>query len=256
MISLLRLSYLSYLGTGVFGKLKNHIINKILVPIVQITFFAMISYYFRDSIYVEFVLIGNAVFMVVLSTILGVVTSVARDREIGIMELILLSPINRFVLLTSKAALHILDGLFMSLIGFILIMVVWGVDISLYQFVLIGILLFFISISMSMLGIFLGVLTFIYKDTISIANFSMLILLFISGINFPTELLPTPLQLLSIITPLSYGVDVIRELIIDMHIDLITLTSMIVIGLIYFLLALLLMFITEKLLVNKASFGK
>ncbi|MBG9783150.1 ABC transporter permease [Shouchella lehensis] len=248
---LLRLSYLAYVGTGVFGNLKNHILNKSIVPITQIIFFALVAYFFRDDSYVNYVLVGNVVFMLVLSNILGVVTSVARDREIGLMQFILISPIERYLFLLSKAFIHIFDGLFMSIIGFLFISFFWTINISSLEFIALLGLLLLLSISLSMMGVFLGVLTFIYKDTVSIANFSMLGLLFISGINFPTVQLPLVLDLLSYTTPLKYGVTLIRDFLDGAKFDVVNLIIMIIIGLFYFLLALIMMNMIERKLTSK-----
>lgn len=236
--SFLNLSYLTYKSTNLYQNKTQFILMKILLPIFQLLFFAIIGYFGRGMEYMEFVVVGNATYTICLTTIMGVVTSIARDREIGTLPLIFLSPRNKLSILLSKTLVNIFDGFISSFIAFAITKFFFNIQIELLDAVILVIILFVLSICLSMIGIFFGCLALVYKDTVSIANLTVLIILFVSGVNFPVEELPFPLFVLAQFSPLTFGLDIIRPLIDGEGLELLNFFKMVLVGLVYLALAI------------------
>jgi ABC-2 type transport system permease protein len=60
-------------------------------------------------------------------------------------------------------------------------------------------------------GLLIGGLSFYYRDPMVFANIFTFILLIFSGVNFPIQALPQPLQIVSYAFPLTYGIDAGRK---------------------------------------------
>jgi ABC-2 type transport system permease protein len=60
-------------------------------------------------------------------------------------------------------------------------------------------------------GLLIGGLAFYYREPLVFANIFTFILLIFCGVNFPIQNLPQPLQAVSYIFPLTYGIDAGRK---------------------------------------------
>uniref|UniRef100_UPI00403F3106 ABC transporter permease n=1 Tax=Paenibacillus sp. FSL R10-2734 TaxID=2954691 RepID=UPI00403F3106 len=250
------LSILSFKGSNISVNGHQYVINKLLVPFLEITFFYIVTMYFRGNEYryLEFMLIGNSVYMVSLSTVMGIVFTIARDREIGMLPIVLISPIRKSNLFIAKSVLHIIEGVLLGCIGFIFSVLFLGLEIELDSAFLVFVILFLISLSMASLGILLGCLTMILKDTIAFANFALLFLLFVSGVNFPAEELPMSLAFFSKLSPLYYGLEVIRGIIVSKTFSIESLVSMLLVSLGYFLLSICIFKTIEMFALKKSTY--
>jgi len=67
------------------------------------------------------------------------------------------------------------------------------------------------AFTMAGFGLMVGGLAFYFRDPLVFANIFTFILLVFCGINFPVQDLPQPLQVISYIFPLTYGVEAGRR---------------------------------------------
>jgi ABC-2 type transport system permease protein len=73
------------------------------------------------------------------------------------------------------------------------------------------VVVFLTAFTMSGFGLLIGGLSFYYRNPLVFANIFTFILLIFCGINFPIQDLPNPLQVVSYVFPLTYGVDAGRK---------------------------------------------
>ncbi len=141
--------------------------------------------------------------------------SIVREKETGTMEVLLVSPVRpqRIILaklvpyfLLSCAVLAIILGIVYGLLGLPLSSTVFNV---------IWVSLLYILLSLGM-GVFVSALT--SKQIVALLISGMLFMLpvfMLSGMIFPVENMPEPLQWLSTIIPARWYVDAIRKLMIE-----------------------------------------
>ncbi len=159
----------------------------------------------------KFVFPGIIAMSIMFSSIFYGIT-VVWDREFGFLKEILAAPVRRYVVALGK----ILAGATISTVqGIIVLMLVpFLAEVSLSLTMVLKLVPFFFLLSLvtSSIGISLGA---VIK---SIQAFQVVILVlvmplyFLSGAFFPLKNLPTWMDVLSTIDPLTYGVDPIRQI--------------------------------------------
>ena len=138
--------------------------------------------------------------------------TVVWDREFGFLKEILASPVRRYVVALGKILAGSTISTTQALI--VLMFVPWLAEVSLSLSMVIKLLpfIFLLAVVTSSLGVILGAII----KSIQAFQVVMLVLVmplyFLSGAFFPLKNLPTWMEILSKIDPLTYGVDPIRQI--------------------------------------------
>ena len=133
--------------------------------------------------------------------------SIVREKEVGTIEQLLVTPIKTGELFAAKTAPTLLMGL---LSVFPSLLIVWWFGVPLR-----GSLLLFLALTALFLlsAIGLGVLVASISRTLQqallLSFFGLFPIMFLSGTLVPVESMPDFLQLLSLLSPLRYYMDVI-----------------------------------------------
>lgn len=137
--------------------------------------------------------------------------SVVWDREFGFLKEILVAPIGRSGIVLGKAAgsaaVAVMQGIIMLVLAPIL-----GVSLTPLLVVELIPMLILISVSLSGLGILIASRMRSQQSFQIIVQIIIFPLIFLSGVFFPVNSVPTWLAVISKINPLTYGVDAIRQL--------------------------------------------
>lgn len=156
------------------------------------------------------------VMALVLLLVSAMMTSVtiAREKEVGTMEVLLVSPLSQVQILFGKVVPYMLLS---SLNGLIIIALgVWllGMPLNGSLALLLTVTLLFILLSLA-----LGLLISSVTDSQLVALFSSLVVLlmpslFLSGFIFPIESMPRILQVISNIIPAKYFIGLVKGIMI------------------------------------------
>ncbi|MFC1965409.1 ABC transporter permease [Chloroflexota bacterium] len=149
--------------------------------------------------------------MTVLMTSVFSGLSMVWDREFGFLKEVLVAPISRSGIVLGKA----IGGAGVAVIqGFILLILapVVGIKLSLDLVIRLVPLLIVLSLSLSGLGILVASRMRSQQGFHMVVQLIVFPLIFLSGIFFPVNNVPTWLEIMSKINPLTYGVDAIRQL--------------------------------------------
>jgi ABC-2 type transport system permease protein len=137
--------------------------------------------------------------------------SVVWDREFGFLKEILVAPLGRSGIVLGKAVgsatVAVMQGIIMLVLAPIL-----GVSLTPLMVLELIPLLILVSVSLSGLGILVASRMRSqqgFQLTVQIIIFP---LIFLSGVFFPVNNVPTWMAVISKINPLTYGVDAIRQL--------------------------------------------
>ena len=140
--------------------------------------------------------------------------SIAREKELGTMEVLLVSPMKPFLIILSK----IVPYFTISVINYITILIlsvyVLKVPIAGSLILLSGLSLLFIMVSL-LLGILISSL--VEKQIVALLISGMLLMMpavFLSGLMFPIESMPEVLQWLSHILPVKWFIIAVRNVMI------------------------------------------
>ena len=136
--------------------------------------------------------------------------SVVWDREFGFLKEVLVAPLSRTGIVLGKAVGTAVISLGQGLIMLALAPVI-GVTVDGMLILKLIPLIIIVSVSMSGFGILLASRMRSMQGFQLMANVILMPLVFLSGIFFPVNNVPTWLEVISKINPLTYGVDAIRQ---------------------------------------------
>ena len=206
-----RSTYLQYVALFQWASIQGYIAYKVLLPVTQILFFVELGVYATGPQNALYFALGNALQLTANAGIFGVIATVANERQYGTLPILLASPANRLVTFLSRAVVNVIDGIATVVVGLVIVVVLFHLDLRNANLPLLGACVIVISLTTAGLGLMFGSIGLAMRDAIIIANIVYYLLLIICGINFPVSRLPGALQLLAYSLPLTRGVEAARE---------------------------------------------
>lgn len=161
----------------------------------------------------EFMAPGFLALMVMMGGMGGLASAISREREIGTLDGMMMSPISRYSVVMGKAVSQTVRGLLQGLIMLGTTMIFFGVRIYGNPMLMLLILL------LGVLG-FVGIgiiATSIASEQESATMMLMMLqlpMMFLSGILYPIEQLPGWMQMISKAIPLTYAVTALRKVMV------------------------------------------
>ncbi len=157
---------------------------------------------------------GVMAMVLMLVCVLMTAVAIVKEKELGTMEILLVSPIRPSLVIISKAVPYLILA-FINLVTIILLSVyVLDVPVKGNLFLLLGVSLLFIITCLS-----LGILISIQTDSQQAAMFASLLgmllpTVILSGFMFPIENMPLPLQIISNIVPSRWYYIIVKNVMI------------------------------------------
>ena len=188
-----------------------YLASKILMPLWQLVFFVELGTYATGRSNALYFAVGNALQLTAVNGVFGVVMTVGNERWFGTLPMLLGSPANRVATFLGRALMHILDGVTGVAAGFLLAILIYGLDLRHANLALLAVCIVLISVTTSGLGLMFGSISLVTRDVLLIANTLYFLLLVLCGVNFPVSRLPGWLQALSWALPMTRGVEAARE---------------------------------------------
>ena len=168
-----------------------------------------------DVNFIQFIYPGIIAMTVVMSSLFAG-TSVVVDREYGFLKEVLVAPLSRVGIILGKA----LGGSLTALIqGTIMLAIAPLVGLSISPLLVLKLLptLLVLSLSLSGLGILMATRMRSQQGFQFLMQLMVFPLIFLSGVFFPVQGVPTWLQIVAKFNPLTYGVDAIRQIFLGPH---------------------------------------
>lgn len=206
-----RSTLLQYVALFQWASVRGYVAYKVLLPVTQILFFVELGVYATGKQNALYFALGNALQLTANAGIFGVIATVANERQYGTLPLLLASPANRLVTFLSRAVVNVIDGIATVIVGLVVSVLLFGVDLHQANFLLLGFCVVLISVTTAGLGLMFGSIGLVMRDAIIIANVVYYVLLIVCGVNFPVSRLPGALQVVSYALPLTRGVQAARE---------------------------------------------
>lgn len=156
----------------------------------------------------EFIFPGIVAMTVLFTSIFSAI-SIVWDREFGFLKEVLVAPISRWAIVIGKAlggsTVAVLQGCLMLFLA-----PLTGIWLSPQQIILSVLVMFLIAFAITGLGIVIAARMKEMEGFQMIVNFVIMPIFFLSGALFPLDRLPGWLTFLTRLDPLTYGVDMLR----------------------------------------------
>ncbi len=157
----------------------------------------------------EFIFPG-IISMTVLFTSIFSAVSIVWDREFGFLKEVLVAPVSRWAIVVGKAmggsTVAVLQGCLMLVLAPLV-----GVTLTIPVVLLSVAVMFLIALAITGLGIMIAARMKEMEGFQMVVNFIIMPIFFLSGALFPLDRLPQWLSVLTRLDPLTYGVDLLRR---------------------------------------------
>ncbi len=163
--------------------------------------------------YLQFIFPGMIGMTILFSSIFSSI-SIVWDREFGFMKEMLVAPISRISIVIGKA----ISGTLISVAQAIIILVLipfLGIHITVLQFIEVVAVSLLVSLCVTSLGILIAARLTSFDGFNIIMNFLVMPMLFLSGAMYPVTSMPRVLRQLTLINPLTYGVDAFKHVLLE-----------------------------------------
>ena len=194
---------------------RSRLISSFMFPLIFLIVFGagfsrIVGRLEGDVNFIQFIYPGIIAMTVVMSSLFAG-TSVVVDREYGFLKEVLVAPLSRVGIILGKA----LGGSLTALIqGTIMLAIAPLVGLSISPLLVLQLLptLLVLSLSLSGLGILMATRMRSQQGFQFLMQLMVFPLIFLSGVFFPVQGVPTWLQIVAKFNPLTYGVDAIRQI--------------------------------------------
>ena len=151
-----------------------------------------------------------ALILMLISAMMTSIT-IAREREMGTMEILLVSPLKAIHIVLGKVAPYLLLSLIDAIVIILLGNVVFDVPIRGSLVILMALVIIYIMMALS-LGILISTIANSQQVAMFISGFALLLpTMLLSGFIFPIENMPYVLQLVSNIMPARWFIDALKQ---------------------------------------------
>lgn len=156
---------------------------------------------------------GMIVIVLFLFTTLFTSTSIVRERELGTIEQLIVTPIRPIELVVAKVLPYVLVAFLVIIEVLTAGVLVFGVPINGSISLLLGLCSLFLVSALG-IGIFISSLAKTQVEAFLMTFATIMPTIFLSGFYFPLEAMPRWLQVISYVIPARYGLIIIRSIIL------------------------------------------
>jgi len=160
-----------------------------------------------------FMIPGMMVIVLFVFTTLFTATSIVRERELGTIEQLIVTPIRPIELIVAKVLPYVLISLFIVVEVLFIGVLVFGVPIRGSLPLLLGLASLFLLTALG-IGIFVSSVANTQPEAFLMTWATMLPTIFLSGLFFPIDAMPRWLQLISYLIPARYAMVIMRGIIL------------------------------------------
>jgi ABC-2 type transport system permease protein len=204
---------LSYAALFAWLRPTTYAASKIVMPLTQMLFFTFLGSFATGPSNAHFYVIGNAVQIAAVSGIFGVTMSIGGERWSGTLVYLFGAPANRMTMFFGRAFMHIIDGTIGVVIAFLWGVILFKLDLSHTNLSALALTIIVTTLSTCGLGLLMGCLSLLTANVMFVNNTVYFLLLIFSGANVELSQLPSWMQAISSVLPLTRGITSARALI-------------------------------------------
>lgn len=162
--------------------------------------------------YFGFAMIGFTTLALVEASLLAFSKRIRRDQTTGMLEAIMATPVPNWQLLLGGAAYEIIFAVVVNGLQVVVAVALFGFrpEIGVSGAVAIAVVYPSLLLIFCSLGILIAAFAIVYKDPAALIGLVSAAMAVLTGVWFPTDLLPGVLQAVSSLIPLTWANDVLR----------------------------------------------
>ncbi len=162
----------------------------------------------------KFLIPGLFCMILITTAVILTTLSIVREKELGSMEQLRVSPLGSFELIIGKTIPYTIVALFVAVFTLFISNIAFGLEIKGNYLTLFWTTIIFLIGTLS-LGIFISTVSDSQQVAFQIASIATMLPTFIlSGFIFPIESMPWPIQILTNITPAKFYIIILRAIIL------------------------------------------
>jgi ABC-2 type transport system permease protein len=161
----------------------------------------------------QFLAPGFVALTVVTGSLIGVATSISKEKEQGTMDGLLVAPVSDISIIAGKVIAQTVRGMIQGAITLVLSVLIFNVRIYGSPIIMV-IVMFLGTASFVGIGIVLSAIAPDQETANVMASLLQFPMMFLCGIMFPIEQLPSWMQLIGKGLPLYYAADALRKVVI------------------------------------------
>ena len=168
------------------------------------------SFWYNETLnYKTFMVPGILVLIVTMITLFLSGMNIVREKEIGTLEQINVTPIKKHQFIIGKLFPFVLIGLLLLTIGLVISKVIFSIPINGSILLMYGYTIIYILVILG-IGLFISNFTDTQQQAMFISWFFVVIFILMSGLFTPIESMPKWAQVLTDFNPIKYFVEVMR----------------------------------------------
>ena len=180
--------------------------------VAQVVFFALIGRLLGTQEAVRFLVIGNAVMLAAMASLLAV-AGTTWERRAGTLPLLIASPASPPLVFAGRSLVFVGDGLLISLGALLVVAPLFDIALPWTRVPLVVPLVVVTAVSTYGLATFLGGLVLrAMSARNAVGNVAQTTIMAICGVNVPLAFYPAPVEWLAHALPLTHGLRAIRDL--------------------------------------------
>lgn len=249
-----RLSYLNFKALFGYYETKSYFLLKIINSLFQMIFFTFFALYIFDIKDCTFWIIGNAFMLSTCNSLFGVGLNATYERVFGTLKYSVISNLNTLYKYLIQIFMHVLEGTLEILLGIGLGILLFGMKISIGNFIYIIIISIFSMFSACSFCLIIGQLGLLMRDMNLFINIVNMMIMICSGVNYSIENLPRVFQILSKLLPMTRSISAAREVLNYSYKEATLLViGEVICGIVYMILAVLISKIIEREAIKHAT---
>jgi ABC-2 type transport system permease protein len=160
----------------------------------------------------NFMIPGVLALLLMVMTTLLTALAIVKEKEVGTMEQLIVSPIRPYALIIGKLAPFIIIGMIDIVLVLLVATFVFDVPVKGSVFLLFGLCVVYLMTTLG-LGLFVSTISKNQQQAMLGAMFFLMMpMIYLSGFVFPIENMPKAMQYVTYIIPLRYFIIIIRGL--------------------------------------------
>jgi len=162
----------------------------------------------------NFMVPGIAGLLLMIVTLLLTSLAVVKEKEIGTLEQLIVSPIKPYQMILGKLIPFTILGMVAVIIVITAMRIIFNIPVRGSIFLLFGSSFFYV-LSLLGFGLFVSTVSKTQQQAMMIAIFAVMMpMVFLSGFTFPVENMPKVIQIFTYIIPLKYYMIIIRGIVL------------------------------------------
>ena len=203
-------AWYSYRALYAWQRFVPYISVKIAFPLAQMLLFLFMGRLagLQNPLYI---VIGNILLLPATNGVMGVSMTISGERDFRTLPYLIASPAPRGPMFLGRSFVHIIDGMLSTVLALFLGVVFFHLDLSHSNLWLTALCILLISFTSCGIGLIIGSLSLRTREAGTISSTFTIALYILSGVNFPVEVLPKSLQIVSYSLPLTRGIMAARQ---------------------------------------------